>query len=76
MTDFYQKKRKKSSFMGQKAMKLGLSWWSLFIEGGVGKVYVFLVHALFGQGNRFAEAYKGKKIKAATQFGRGGRRHE
>lgn len=60
--------------MGREAMKLGLSWWSLFIKGRVGKVYVFLVHALFGQGNCFAEAYGGKIIKAATQFGRGLRR--
>lgn len=60
--------------MGREAMKLGLGWWSLFIKGRVGKVYVLLVHALFGQGDRFAEAYRGEKIKAAIQFGRGRRR--
>ena len=33
----------------------------LFVEGRIGKVNVLLVHALFGKGNRFAKAYRGKK---------------
>ena len=32
------------------------SEFGLFVEGRIGKVYIFLIHALLGQGNRLTKA--------------------